>query len=213
METRENIRMMVFAAMFAALTAVGAFLVIPIGPVPIVLQNLFVLLTGLLLGVRWGLAGIGIYLLAGMMGLPVFAGGVGGIGRLAGPTGGYLVGYLPAVVVVGFVSEKTKHRMAGELIALVLGSVMVYVFGVSWLKILTGMSWAKCMTVGVLPFLPGDLVKIIAAVPIAAAVRPVIRGKYSATEPTEGSVGGPVSATRGEPGGRIHEGRGSRIKK
>jgi biotin transport system substrate-specific component len=193
METRENIRMMVFAAMFAALTAVGAFLAIPIGPVPIVLQNLFVLLAGLLLGARWGVISICVYLLAGILGLPVFAGGLGGIGRLVGPTGGYLVGYLPAVAVVGFVSEKAKHRIAGELAALVLGSALVYVFGVFWLKTLTGMDWAKSLAVGMVPFLPGDIVKIIAAVPIAAAVRPVIRGRYPATDPAKGSAGRPAA--------------------
>jgi len=66
--------MMVYASLFAALTAVGAFVAIPIGPVPIVLQNMFVYLAGLLLGSRWGLASVGVYLLAGTCGLPVFAG-------------------------------------------------------------------------------------------------------------------------------------------
>lgn len=85
-----QIRMTVYASLFAALTAAGAYLSIPIGPVPIVLQNLFILLSGLLLGSRWGPASVAVYLLAGACGLPVFAGGMGGIGRLVGPTGGYL---------------------------------------------------------------------------------------------------------------------------
>ena len=84
----EQLRRTVQASLFAALIAAGAFLAVPIGPVPIVLQNMFVLLAGLLLGPRWGLAGVGIYLLAGAIGLPVFAGGTGGIGRMLGPTGG-----------------------------------------------------------------------------------------------------------------------------
>ncbi|MCK7505939.1 MAG: biotin transporter BioY [Desulfobacterales bacterium] len=86
---------MVYASLFAALTAVGAYLFVPIGPVPIVLQNMFVFLAGLLLGSRWGLASVAVYLLAGICGLPVFAGGTGGIGRFVGPTGRVSAG-LPA---------------------------------------------------------------------------------------------------------------------
>ncbi len=92
-DATSQLRMTVFASLFAALMAAGAYLSIPIGPVPIVLQNMFVLLAGLLLGNRWGLASVAVYLLAGVCGLPVFAGGLGGIGRIVGPTGGYLIGY------------------------------------------------------------------------------------------------------------------------
>ena len=84
MKTSTQLRMTVYASLMAALTAAGAYLSIPIGPVPIVLQNLFVFLSGLLLGCRWGLASVGVYLLAGALGLPVFAGGAGGLARLVG---------------------------------------------------------------------------------------------------------------------------------
>ncbi len=119
-----QLRMMVYASLLAALTAAGAYLAIPIGPVPIVLQNLFILLAGLLLGSRWGLASVGVYLLAGALGLPVFAGGLGGIGRLVGPTGGYLVGFLPAVFVIGWITEKTKAGVYMDVIAMI-GNLMV----------------------------------------------------------------------------------------
>ncbi|MBW1753156.1 MAG: biotin transporter BioY [Deltaproteobacteria bacterium] len=137
MDSSAQLRMMVYASLLAALTAAGAYLAIPIGPVPIVLQNLFILLTGLLLGSRWGLASVGVYLLAGALGLPVFAGGLGGIGRLVGPTGGYLVGL--------------------------------------WLQQLTGMTLSKTLMVGMYPFLIGDALKIAVAVPIAKALRPIVR--------------------------------------
>jgi biotin transport system substrate-specific component len=104
MDSSNELRMMVYASLFAALTAVGAFLAIPIGPVPIVLQNMFVYLAG----GRWGLASVGVYLLAGACGLPVFAGGLGGISRFIGPTGGYLIGYLPAVFLIGKISFLKK---------------------------------------------------------------------------------------------------------
>ncbi|RLC30693.1 MAG: biotin transporter BioY, partial [Deltaproteobacteria bacterium] len=135
--------MTVYASLFAALTAAGACVAIPMGPVPIVLQNLFIFLAGLLLGRKWGLTCVGIYLLAGILGLPVFAGGTGGIGRLIGPTGGYLIGFLPAVFVIGLISEKFPRRRFIEVTAMVCGTVIIYACGVSWLALLTGMSPAK----------------------------------------------------------------------
>jgi biotin transport system substrate-specific component len=167
--------MMVYASLFAALTAVGAFLAIPIGPVPIVLQNMFVYLAGLLLGGRWGLASVGVYLLAGACGLPVFAGGLGGISRLIGPTGGYLIGYLPAVFLIGKISQKAKPRAVSDVLAMICGTLVLYACGVSWLKIVTGMSPAKALALGMAPFLIGDALKIAAAAVIAKALRPVIR--------------------------------------
>lgn len=174
MDSTENLRMTAFTALMAALTAVGAFLAIPIGPVPIVLQNLFVMLSGLLLGPRWAMAGVGVYLLAGACGLPVFAGGMGGPGRLFGPTGGYLIGYLPAVVVIGWISEKGNQRTLFDVGAMLCGTAILYLFGLFWLKALTGMTVAKTLAVGMLPFLPGDALKIVAAIPIVKAIRPVL---------------------------------------
>jgi len=180
MDSSDSLRMTVYASLMAALTAAGAYVAIPIGPVPIVLQNLFIFLSGLLLGPRWGAASVGIYLLAGALGLPVFAGGTGGIGHFAGPTGGYLLGYLPAVYVIGLISSGSKKRVVLDIVAMVAGSVVVYAIGLSWLKILTKMPMAKTLAVGMLPFLPGDALKIAAAVPIAKALRPVIdRGRRS----------------------------------
>ena len=107
-DNSRKLRMTVYASLFAALVAVGAFISIPIGPVPIVLQNFFVLLAALLLGPRWGVAAVGVYLLSGICGLPVFAGGTAGIGRILGPTGGYLMGYLPAVTLTAWISANAK---------------------------------------------------------------------------------------------------------
>ena len=170
-----SLRMTVYASLLSALIAAGAYLALPIGPVPIVLQNFFVFLSGLLLGPRWGTASVGVYLMAGALGLPVFAGGVGGIGRFGGPTGGYLLGYLPAVYAIGWISNKTKGGAAVDLLAMVCGSLILYACGVFWLKLLSGMPLAKTLAVGMYPFIPGDGIKIAAAVPIAKALRPVIR--------------------------------------
>jgi biotin transport system substrate-specific component len=171
---------MVYAALMAALTAAGAYIAIPVGPVPIVLQNLFVMLAGLLLGGRWGLTSVGVYLLAGAMGLPVFAGGTGGVGKFVGPTGGYLLGFAAAAYLVGVIAERGRGRVAIDLLAMLAGTVVLYAFGVSWLKVVTGMSVSKAVAVGMAPFLIGDLLKIAAAIPIARALRPMIDGTYGA---------------------------------
>lgn len=165
-----QLQMTVYASLMAALTAVGAFIAIPVGPVPIVLQNMFIMLTGLFLGSRWGLASVGVYLLAGACGLPVFSGGGAGIAHFAGPTGGYLIGYLPSVFIIGFISENGRS-MLFNLVAMVAGTAVVYLFGVTWLKIATGMTSGKAMAVGMFPFLIGDGIKIVAALFIAKALQ------------------------------------------
>lgn len=170
---------MVYAALMAALTAAGAYIAIPIGPVPIVLQNLFVMLAGLLLGRRWGLASVGAYLLAGAVGLPVFAGGSGGLGKFVGPTGGYLVGFAAAAYLVGAISERGRQRVLVDVLAMVAGTLIVYGFGVSWLKVVTGMSFSKAFAVGMLPFLLGDALKIAAAIPIVRTLRPMLNDTFA----------------------------------
>jgi len=175
MHSHSQIHMMVYASLMAALIAAGAYLAIPIGPVPIVLQNLFVMLAGLLLGSRWAAAGVGVYLLAGACGLPVFSGGTGGIGRFLGPTGGYLIGFLPAAFFIGLISERAGQRVVFDIAAMIAGTLTIYLFGVAWLKVVTGMSLVKTLAVGMLPFLIGDGLKIAAAVPLVRALRPVIR--------------------------------------
>jgi biotin transport system substrate-specific component len=175
MVSTTQLRMTVYSSLMAALTAAAAQVSIPIGPVPIVLQNMFVLLTGLLLGSRWGLASVAVYLLAGVCGLPVFALGSGGIGRIFGPTGGYLLGYLPVVFVVGWLVQKFGRRIVTDIIAMICGSILLYSCGVTWLKILTGLSWTESLAVGVVPFLLGDALKIAAAAAIARALRPVLQ--------------------------------------
>jgi len=182
MDKSGQLRMTVYSSLMAALTAAGAYIAIPIGPVPVVLQNMFVLLTGILLGRRWGLASIAVYLLAGACGLPVFAGGLGGIGRFVGPTGGYLIGYLPAVFVVGLISDHTRANVVWDIAAMACGVVVIYAFGVSWLKVLMDLTWFNAVVVGMNPvFLIADALKVIGAAAIAGAIRPVIH-RYGVVE-------------------------------
>jgi len=169
-----QLRMTAYASLMAALTAVGAYISIPIGPVPIVLQNLFVFLTGLLLGKKWGTMAIFVYLLAGICGLPVFAGGKGGIGHFIGPTGGYLMGYLPAVFLIGVMAEKGRGRLPFDLLGMLLGTAAIYGLGVPWLKVVTNMSLTKTLALGMYPFLLGDALKIAVAIPLAKKLRPMV---------------------------------------
>jgi len=167
----------VLACLFAALISVGAYIALPLPgtPVPIVLQNLFIMLAGLLLGPGWGLAATLVYLALGALGLPVFSGGTGGFARFLGPTGGYLLGYIPAVLAMGLVSRTGgKRRWWRDLLALVLGCAIVYAVGVPWLKATIKGSWQKALVGGLFPFLPGDAIKIALAVLLAGRLGPLV---------------------------------------
>ncbi|MFW6343137.1 MAG: biotin transporter BioY [Sediminispirochaetaceae bacterium] len=174
-----SIRGTVAGAAFTALTAAGAYISIPIGPVPVVLQNFFVLLAGLLLGPKRAFAAISVYLMLGAAGLPVFAGGTGGVGHFFGPTGGYLVGFLFAATITGLLSpvrrEEDKAMLGRSLIALCAGTAAIYLVGIPWLKVSTDISWTQSVTAGLLPFIPGDIVKIIAASFAARSILPRFR--------------------------------------
>jgi biotin transport system substrate-specific component len=142
--------------------------------VPIVLSTLFVLLAGLLLGSRWGLASMGLYLLVGAIGMPVFAGGRGGLAHFFGPTGGYLFGYILSAWITGLISEHSRGLLILEIFAVAVGSLTIYSLGIPWLKVVTQMSWPKTLIVGMVPFLIGDAVKASVALVLARAIRPIL---------------------------------------
>lgn len=171
----EKLRRVVLASLMAALTAVGAYIYVPIGPVPIVLSTLFVILSGLLLGSRWGLASMGLYLLIGAIGIPVFAGGKGGFAHFFGPTGGYLFGFALSAWLTGFISERSPGSLILDITAVIIGSLAIYSLGAPWLKIVTQMSWIKALMVGVIPFLIGDAIKAVVAIVLARSVRPILK--------------------------------------
>jgi len=174
----EKLRWMVLASLMAALTAVGAYIHVPIGPVPIVLSTLFVLLAGLLLGSRWGSASMALYLLVGAIGIPVFAGGKGGFAHFFGPTGGYLLGYVLASWITGFISEHSRGLLVPDIFAVVVGSLAIYSLGIPGLKLITQMSWTKTFMVGMVPFLIGDAIKASVAVILARSVRPILKRQF-----------------------------------
>ena len=171
-----QIRRTVLTAVFTALIAAGAYAAVPIGPVPIVLTTLFVVLSGLLGGFRIGVSSVLVYLLLGILGLPVFAGGAGGFAVITGPTGGYLVGYILAAASAGLIFRPGKKNsmiliiLLTSLAALAAGAV-IYVPGLFWLKLSLGLEWGKALKVGMLPFIPGDLIKTVAAIALAIPLK------------------------------------------
>ena len=168
---------LVFTAMFAALISAGAFIGIPIGPVPIVLQNMFTLLAGLVLGPFLGASAVGLFIVAGALGIPVFAnnGSPMGIARLIGPSGGYIFGYLLGAVVAGLivgVPRAGQKTQAWRLVlAVAAGMLAVYVPGLLRLKSYLGISWAQTFATGFVPFMIGDALKGIAAALAAPRLR------------------------------------------
>jgi biotin transport system substrate-specific component len=159
------------SVVFAVLTAIGAWISIPlpITPVPFTMQVLFVLLSGAVLGGRLGALAQIIYLLLGLVGLPVFAGGASGPSVLVGPTGGYLFGYVFAAYLTGRITEsKRSPRLVWMIFATLSGLFLIYAFGEiglwMWLKI----SFPALLMFGVIPFLPLDVIKAIMAAYIAS---------------------------------------------
>lgn len=170
-------RDLILIALFAGLTAVGAFIRIPFGPVPISLQSFFSLMAGALLGARLGALSQGIYLAIGLIGVPVFASG-GGPSYLMSPSFGFLIGFILCAWTVGKWMEGKAWAMSNFFIGSLLGSMLVYALGVPWMHmILTKVSgvditFIKAVKVGCLVFIPGDLVKIIAVSWLASRIMP-----------------------------------------
>lgn len=172
-----NIRMTVYVALFTALIIVGGYISvpIPIGPVPVSLASGFVMITGLFLGFKWGLASVALYLFLGVLGLPVFANGTAGLAVLFGPTGGFLCGYLLLVAAVGFISGRGKQSTIVNLIGLITGKILLYAVGVLWLKAVLHLGWRGAIAAGLTPFIPGVVIKIIVVSVLARALLPRFR--------------------------------------
>lgn len=169
---KTSLRGMAYASMFSALMAIGAYIMIPLPPVPITMQTLFVMLSGALLGGYLGaLSQIG-YILLGIIGLPVFAGGRAGIGVLIGPTGGYLIGFVAGAFILGKLTSLRRDPGVFWLMgAITAGMIVVYTLGIIQLMIVAKLSFLKAVSVGLFPPLPGDAAKIIAASLICRKIR------------------------------------------
>ena len=167
-----SLKQVILASFFAGLTAIGAFLIIPFYPVPMTLQTLFTLLSGMLLGKKAGFLSQLIYVSLGLIGLPVFSGGKAGFGVLFGPTGGYLIGFIISAYLIGFILEKMgKKQIYHYILAGSLGVIAIDLIGVAQLAIVMQITIQSAFVIGVFPFLVSDCIKIIAATLIASKLK------------------------------------------
>ena len=164
-------RNLVLAALLTALTTVCSQIQIPLPMVPINLALFAVHLAGALLGAKWGALSMTAYALLGVVGAPVFSGFSSGPAVLFGKTGGYILGYILCALLVGLISRRIGYTARGLVIAMVAGVAACYVFGTIWFMVITEMNLQMSLTYCVLPFLPGDAVKIALATFLALRLR------------------------------------------
>ena len=173
METKRNssIYPLVMTAVMAAVIAAVAPFALPIGPIPITLGTLAMYLAGYVLGGKRAGAAVLVYVLLGSVGIPVFNGFTGGLGVVAGPTGGYIIGFIPLAFLSGLAVERFPNRRVLQFVGMILATAVLYAFGTAWFCVQAGKSLVAALSVCVFPFIPGDLAKMAAAL----AVGPVIR--------------------------------------
>ncbi len=148
---------------------------IPVSPVPISLGILGIFFAVYVNGWLWGTVSCLLYLLIGFVGVPVFAGFGAGAGKLFGPTGGYMIGYISLSLIAGFFISKFEKKIPLHILGMVLGTLSCYALGTAWLAISMKMSFAAALTAGVLPFIPADAVKMAVAVAVGIPVRSAVK--------------------------------------
>jgi biotin transport system substrate-specific component len=179
MQTQAN-RQVALIVIFAALTAAGAFIRIPVPPVPITLQNFFVIMAGLLLGSKAGMMSQVVYIIMGLLGLPVFSGG-GGIAYVVKPSFGYLLGFILAPGAVGLYMKNRKYSHTNIFIASILGMAVIYLIGVPYLALYMHYVLDKpdvimpAIKAGLLIFLPGDILKCVVLAAISGRVLKIVK--------------------------------------
>ena len=167
-----SIKGLVYATLFGVLTAAGAFIVIPLPPVPITVQTFFLNVAAILLGGQLGAVSQFIYVMLGVVGIPVFAGGKAGLGVVFGPTGGYLLGFIIAAFVIGMVNRMKKSAgIFWHIFSMLIGMLIIYFLGSLQLSLVAKMSFHKALVIGVLPFNPGDIIKILLAAIISLQLK------------------------------------------
>jgi len=172
-----SLRKITLSSLFAALTAVGAFITIPFSPVPLSLQTFFTLLAGMTLGSSIATTSQVIYVLLGAIGLPVFAGLRGGMGVLLGPTGGFLWGFIISAYLMGKLveSRKSEKNMTFYFLVGLEGTLFIYLIGILQLSLVTAIGIKKALMVGLLPFVLGDIMKLIAASFLASKLKTLLK--------------------------------------
>ena len=166
-----NTRQLTLIGLIAAVTCILGPLSLPIGIVPISLTNLAIYFAVYALGGKRGTLSYIVYLFIGLVGLPVFSGFSGGFPKLFGPTGGYLIGFIFMAFISGIFIDKFSNKIYMCFLGMVLGTIVTYIFGSAWLAYEAHIGFNKALAVGVLPFIPGDIAKMV----LASLIGPQIR--------------------------------------
>jgi biotin transport system substrate-specific component len=178
----EHTKAITTTALMTAVLCILGPLSIPIGPVPISLGTLAIYLTMYVLDTKRGCAAVILYIMAGLAGLPVFSGFSGGAGKLFGPTGGYILGYIPMAFLIGLVIDRYYKNRLLCIIAIEAATWILYLLGTLWLAHQAGMRFGAALSAGVIPFILPDLAKIVAA----ALIGPVLRVHINRALPAAG---------------------------
>ncbi len=171
MENKINIRQISIIGVITAVICILGPLSIPIGVVPISFTNLAIYFALYTLGMRKGTLSYIVYMLIGLVGIPVFSGFSGGMTKLVGPTGGYIIGFIFMALIGGWVIDRFWDKWYLALLGLVAGTAVCYLFGSVWLAYQAHMSLGAAFSAGVIPFIPGDMVKMLIAVLAGPQIR------------------------------------------
>ena len=175
-------RIVSIALMTAVICVLSPFAIaIPISPVPVSLATLAIYLTLMIIGLVDGTISVIIYVILGFAGAPVFTGFTGGVGKVLGPTGGYIIGYIFLAMIEGIFVERARGARPYEkasaivFLGMLLGTLVLYAFGSLWLARQANMSLAAALSVGALPFIIGDIVKMIVALFVGTKIRKALK--------------------------------------
>lgn len=169
-------QMALVGLMTAIICIIAPFsLTLPFSPVPLSLGTMAIYFCVIVLGTKRGVISVVIYILLGLAGLPVFSNFTGGAGTLFGPTGGYILGYVFMALTCGLFVNKYFPNIALCTIGMLLGTAVCYLFGTVWLAYQASMNFSQALLAAVIPFLPGDIIKLMAAIPLGFQIRKRLR--------------------------------------
>lgn len=168
-----NVKQLALVGLMAAVICVLGPLAlnIPVSPVPISLGTLAIYFVVSVLGMKLGILSVVIYILLGLAGVPVFASFTAGAAKLFGPTGGYIIGYIFMALICGIFVDKWGNKIVINFLGMILGTAACYFFGSAWLAYQMSLTFPQALMAGVVPYIPGDLVKLIIAMAIGIQVR------------------------------------------
>lgn len=172
-----KIRNMVFTALFAAVICAAApfIIILPFSPVPLSLATFVIYIAAVSVNWKTGMLAVVLYLLIGMIGLPVFSGFNGGLQKLAGPTGGFLIGYIPCTLIIGLIVDRYDNKKWLYPVSMILGTAALYACGTVWIMVSLKYTLTAALMACVVPFLIGDAAKIVLASVIAPILRKVLK--------------------------------------